>query len=236
MSERIRRDEVLGSGDDIPKVPEPRKRSRLAGWLSALVPKEEKFFDLFEQQAAKVVAGAHLLRDLVESYVDVESKAARLKEVEHDGDLIIHEIMDKLNRSFITPIERDDIRALAQFLDDVLDDVEGVGARLVMFGVKKPTAACQELVRIICRAAEEIEKAVKNLKDLQNLGVFLVEVSRLENQADHITREQIGKLFREEQDLRELIRWKEIYQRLENCADRCEDVGNIIEDIVVKNA
>src|SRR5688572_10492138 len=187
------------------------------GW--SLLPREEKFFVLFDRMAAKVVEGAHRFRDLIENYTDVADKATRIKEVEHEADLIAHEVMDKLNKSFITPLEREDIRSLVMYLDDVIDDIEATSSKLVMFAIKKPTAEAAELTRIICRAAEEIEKAVKSLEAPKNLTIFLVEINRLENQADLICREQVAKLFREETDVRELLKWKEIYEQLEACAD-----------------
>jgi hypothetical protein len=186
--------------------------------------------------AAKVVEGAHRLRDLASDFTDVEAKAKKIKEIEHEGDILTHEVLDKLNKSFITPLEREDIRALAQYLDDVLDDIEGTADRLILYGVKKPTPAVVEMVGIVCKATEQIQKAVDTLENLREIHVFLVEINRLENMADNISREQIGRLFREEPDLRELLRWKEIYEQLESCADRCEDVADTIEDIVVKNA
>ena len=204
------------------------------GW--SLIPREEKFFTLFARMAEKVVAGAHLFRDFVTNYTDIETKARAIKTVEHEADLITHEVMDKLNKSFITPLEREDIRALAQYLDSVLDDIEGAANRFVLYGVKKPTPQAIEMVGLICQAAEQIRNAVESLENLREIHVFLVEINRLENMADNISREMIGKLFHDESDLREVIRWKDIYEQLESCADRCEDVADTIEDIVVKNA
>lgn len=204
------------------------------GW--SLLPREEKFFHLFDRMAAKVVEGAHRFRDLLEDYTDVVQKAKRIKEVEHEADLIAHEVMDKLNKSFITPFDREDIRALVMYLDDVIDDIEATADKLALFEVKKPTAAAAEMARIICKATEEIQKAVNQIEAPQTLNIFLVEINRLENMADNICREQLAKLFREEPDVRELLKWKEVYERLESCADRCEDVADVIEDIVVKNA
>ncbi len=204
------------------------------GW--SLLPREEKFFTLFERMAAKVVEAAHKFLDLVENYTDVPEKAKRIKEVEHEADLIAHEVMDKLNKSFITPLEREDIRSLTMYLDDVVDDIEATASKFALYAMKKPTAEAAEMARIIGKATEEIEKAVKHLESPENLNIFLVEINRLENLADHICREQLAKLFRDEPDVRELLKWKEVYEQLEACADRCEDVADIIEDIVVKNA
>lgn len=202
----------------------------------SIVPREEKFFALFKEMAAKVVQGAHLLRELMTDYSDLDAKTKAIRTVEHEADLITHEILNKLNKSFITPIEREDIRSLAQYLDTVLDDIEGVANRLQAYGIEKPTAQAIEMTSLICQATEQIQKAIGSLQKLKSIHIFSVEINRLENMADNISREMIGKLFREEADVRELIRWKEIYEKLERCSDRCEDVANVIEDIVVKNA
>jgi predicted phosphate transport protein (TIGR00153 family) len=202
----------------------------------SILPREEKFFTLFAELAAKVTEGARRLQELVTNYTDVEAKTRAIKEIEHEGDLITHEVLDKLNKSFITPLEREDIRALAQYLDDVLDDIEATADRFLLFGVTRPTSAAIEMVGIIVKATVQIQKAVDSLENLKEIHVFVVEINRLENMADNVCREEIGKLFHHEQDLREVLRWKEIYEQLESCADRCEDVADTIEDIVVKNA
>jgi len=203
----------------------------------SLFPKNERFFDLFSLSASNIRLAAGQLLDLVQDFNNVEEKANRLKEVESRGDTITHEIIELLNSSFITPIDREDIYALAGKLDDVLDDIEGVGSRLYLFNVERPTAECIELVQIVVRATEVIEKAIKNLKKMHGLKEFFVEIHSLENQADQITRALVAKLFHNgSTDVVGLIKWKEIYGRLEHTADRCEDVANIIEDIAVKNA
>ena len=202
----------------------------------SILPREVKFFELFSELGAKVIESSNQLRDLVTNYVDVEAKTKLMKQTEHEADLITHRILDRLNKSFVTPLERDDIRALAQRLDDVLDDMEHAGNRMLLFGIVKPTDEAKELVAIICKAAEQIAQAVDSLQDLREVQPFLVEINRLENQADDVSRRAIGKLFHEEKDLRELIRWKEMYEQLERVTDRAEDVADTIEDIVVKNA
>lgn len=207
----------------------------------SLFPKNERFFDLFSLSATNIRLAAEQLLNLVKDFNQVAEKASRLKDVETEGDSITHEIIDLLNSSFITPIDREDIYALAGKLDDVLDEIEGVSSRLHLFGVERPTAECIELVEIVVRCTEAIEKAVKGLKKsfnkMANLKEFFVEIHSLENQADQITRALVAKLFNNGQsDVVGLIKWKEIYGRLEHTADRCEDVANVIEDIVVKNA
>lgn len=203
----------------------------------SLFPKNEKFFDLFAQSASNIRVAAEYFLQMVMDFTDVPKKANHLKELESKGDSITHEIIDYLNASFITPIDREDIYALAGNLDEVLDEIEGVASRMDLFDVDKPTKECIDLVQIVVKAAHSIEKAVVNLKHFSGLKDFLVEIHRLENQADQITRGMTAKLFHDpDVDVKSLIKWKEIYARLEHTADRMEDVANVIEDIAVKNS
>jgi predicted phosphate transport protein (TIGR00153 family) len=199
-------------------------------------PKNDRFYDLFVLSASNIRLAAQQLLTMVQDFTEVEEKARRLRDVESEGDSITHSIIEHLNSSFITPFDREDIYALAGKLDDVMDEIEGVGSRLFLFGVEKPTAECVDLVKLVVRSSEAIEKALKNLKKFDGLQSFLVEIHTLENQADQITRGLVAKLFHDGyDDVVNLIKWKEIYARLEHTADRCEDVANVIEDIVVKN-
>ena len=205
----------------------------------SLFPKNERFFDLFALSASNIRVGAEQLLNMVQDFTNVEHKASKLKDVEHQGDLTTHEIIEYLNSSFITPIDREDIYALAGKLDDVLDEIEGVGSRLHLFNVERPTPECIELVKVVVKAAECIEKATRSMRKMspKSMKAFFIEVHSLENQADQITRAVTAKLFHNgANDVLNLIKWKEIYSRLEHTADRCEDVANVIEDIVVKNA
>jgi predicted phosphate transport protein (TIGR00153 family) len=203
----------------------------------SLFPKNDKFFDLFSMSASNILVGAQMFLHMIQDFTNVAEKANRLKEIESKGDSITHSIIDHLNSSFITPIDREDIYALAGGLDEVLDEIEGVASRMHLFSVERPTAECVQLGQIVVRAAELIEKAVKNLRHFSGLKEFLVEIHSLENQADQITRRMVAQLFNEaNQDVLNLIKWKEIYARLEHATDRMEDVANVIEDIVVKNA
>jgi predicted phosphate transport protein (TIGR00153 family) len=204
----------------------------------SIFPKNDKFFDLFSLSACNIRLAAEQFLDMVQEFSEVETKANGIKELETKGDSITHEIIDYLNASFITPIDREDIYALAGRLDDVLDEIEGVANRMHLFNVARPTAECVELVEIVARAAGILEKAIRNLRHFSGLKEFLVEINSLENQADQITRRMTAKLFHNgngSTDVVNLIKWKEIYARLEHTADRMEDVANVIEDIAVKN-
>jgi predicted phosphate transport protein (TIGR00153 family) len=201
-----------------------------------LFPREESFFDLFAQQGALVREGCDMLLAMFQQFDSREEGARRLKDVEHRGDLVTHEIFERLNRTFITPLEREDIHALASGLDDVLDSVEAIGHRVVIFKVPAITPTALKLAEILTRCAHQIEQASKNLKDFKNLMTFTIEINRLENEADGISREAVADLFSGRHDLLDVMRWKEIYGRLENAADQCEDVANTIESIVIKNS
>jgi predicted phosphate transport protein (TIGR00153 family) len=204
--------------------------------LPRLTPKEEKFFDLLEVSAKNLLKGAVALKDLVDDYTNVEEKVKKIKNIEHNGDTIIHEIIDKLNKTFITPIDREDIHILASELDDVLDAIEGISSRLYHFKIQKPTPECIRLVNIIHQAVQQIERAISDLKHFDNLKPLCIEVNRLENEADQISQEMIGHLLDKEPDWRRAIKWKEIYGRLETAADHCENIADVIESIVVKSA
>lgn len=202
--------------------------------LPRLTPKEEKFFAMFEASAKNLLEGAEALKELVYDYTEVEEKLQRIEQIEHQGDNITHEIMDKLNKTFITPIDREDIHKLSSELDDVLDAIEGVASRLYYFKIDRPTPQCIRLVNIIYEAARQIERAVSDLKHFRSLMPFCIEINRLENEADQISRQMIGQLMEEEPDWRVAMKWKEIYGRLETAADHCENIANVIEGIVVK--
>ncbi len=206
-------------------------------WLKkiSLTPKEVDFFKMLRESSANVLEGARALKELMENYTEVEAKVKRIQEIEHAGDRITHRIFDKLNKTFITPIDSEDIYSLTSELDDVLDAIEGIASRFLNFRITEPTPEAKDLVHLICRAAEEINKALGNLRDLDHTLPFCVEINRLENEADDIVESLIGRMFEEEEDIRKLLKWKEIYSRMEVAADRCEDVANVIEAIVVKN-
>jgi len=203
--------------------------------LPRIIPKEEKFFGLLKSSAKNLLDGAELLKDLVHNYTEVEKKVKEIKELESKGDAIIHEIIERLNKTFITPIDREDIHILATELDDVLDAIEGISSRLLYFRIKKPTPECIRLVEIVYEAVKQIEKAISNLGHLDNLHQFCIEINRLENEADQISQEMVGQLLDKEPDWRVAIKWKEIYGRLETAADHCENIANAIEAVVVKS-
>ena len=204
-----------------------------------LIPREEKFFDLFRQQAANVVEGARLIRGFLEDYTDLDQKRLKIEMVESAGDEIAHRIIEKLNTTFITPMDREDIHALASALDDILDLIYATAQRLHLYGVKAITSDAIALANVILRAAEETEALVDRMEDMRNarnLKARWIEVNRLENEGDKISRQAIAGLFEREKDPIEVIKWKEIYEHLETAIDKCEDAANIVEAVVLKNA
>ncbi len=203
--------------------------------MFSLFPKEEDFFTLFKRQASLVRQTCDLLLEMMDKFDDLETRAKRLKDVEHEADLVAHELFERLNRTFITPLEREDIHDLGSGLDDVIDAVEAIGSRIVLFRIQSPTPEARQLAEILAKCGVQIEKTVENLKGFKNLMSFAIEVHRLENEADTISRQAVADLFDGSHDLLDVMRWKEIYGRLEGAADKCEDVANVIEAIVLKN-
>lgn len=204
-----------------------------------LLPREEKFFDLFEQQAENVLAGARLLKDVLDDFGDLPHKRMLVEKVESHGDEICHRIVEKLNTTFITPMDREDIHALSSALDDILDYINASVQRLELYHVSSITDEARALANIIIRAAEETLALTQNLSNMKNTKTMKerwIEVNRLENEGDSVSRAAIAALFEKETDPIEVIKWKEIYEHLETAIDKCEDAANIVEAVVLKNA
>jgi uncharacterized protein len=205
--------------------------------MFGLIPKDEKFFEMFKAMTQNTILGAEELKDMLDNFVDPIASQRRIKELEHKGDHLTHEIIKKLNKSFITPFDREDIYALASGLDDVMDLIDASAQRFVMYNVERPTPEAQQLAFIILKGCQAIAKAVALLGgNLDRLNEYCVEVNALENEADRVSREAISRLFDEEKDPIQLIKWKEIYETLEKATDKCEDAANVLESVVVKNA
>ena len=200
------------------------------------IPREAKFFDLFAEMTINLTTGALQLRDLLQDYEDVSAGVQKIKGTEHKGDEIAHALFIKLNSSFITPFDREDIHTLASSLDDVLDYINAAADRLVTYKITKPPAAAVELATIILRQAEELAKAVALLEKGDALIEHCVEVNRLENEADAISRAAIGYLFETETDPIRLIKHKELIEVLEIATDKAEDAANVLETVVLKGA
>ncbi len=205
--------------------------------MFGLIPKEEKFFTMFKERTWNIIEGAELFKEMIDNFEDPVGSQRQIKDVEHKGDSITHDIIKKLNKSFVTPLDREDIYALSAALDDVLDLIDASAQRFVMYNVEKPTAEAKELAFIILKSCQTIDKAVSLLgKKMEHIAEYCVEVNSLENEADRVCREAVSRLFDEEKDPIQLIKWKEIYETLERVTDKCEDAANILESVVVKNA
>jgi uncharacterized protein len=201
-----------------------------------LIPREERFFDLFAEDAANVLAAARLLEAMLRSYDAPEQRASEIRDLEHRGDELSHEIGRRLERTFVTPFDREDIHALISALDDVLDFVEESADTFVLYRIEAPTAVAIQQATIVVRQCEQLQQALSHLRGFKGLEPYWIEVHRLENEGDQLARQAIADLFSGGADAIEVIRWKEIYSLLEQTIDRCEDVANIIERITIKQA
>jgi uncharacterized protein len=202
------------------------------------IPKEEKFFVHFEDLAVKIEEGGELFLEILNNYEHSESKVSTLKGIEHEADTITHLIYEKMHKTFLTPFDREDIYALANKMDSVLDMIEASAVRMYLYKVKKPGDEIKELARVLNSAISKIKKIVHQLRDKKNSKMILeacVEINTLENEGDYILRQAVARLFEKETDAKELIKLKEIFERLEEAIDDCEDVSNIVEGIVLKN-
>jgi uncharacterized protein len=201
-----------------------------------LIPRDERFFDLFVEDAANVLGGARLLEAMLRTYDQPEARAAEIRATEHRGDEISHDIGHRLEATFVTPFAREDIYALISGLDDVLDFIEEAADTFVLYRVEAPTATAVEQAGIIVKQVELLHDALAHLQGFQGLDRYWIEVHRLENEGDRIVRAAIAGLFNDEKDPINLVKWKEIYGLLEETIDKAEDVANIIERITIKHA
>ncbi len=202
-------------------------------------PRDEKFFDLFENAGDKIEEGIIALIDLLDDYTNVAEKVKKIKDLEHESDKITHDTIDKLNRTFITPIDREDIHELITKMDDIMDFVEAVSQRLWLYRVQKPTPEMKELAITLQKAMRVVKQAIKDLRNLKNPQLILkscIEVNTVENEGDQLLRKAMTSLFDNVPDPINVIKLKELYEIIEMAIDRCEDVANIIEGVVLKNA
>lgn len=203
-----------------------------------LIPRDEKFYDLFEELASKIEEGGKLFIDILNNYKYSEPKIAKLKEIEHEADIITHRTYEKMHRTFLTPLDREDIYNLVNKMDSVLDMIEAAAVRMQLYKIKKPADEIKELARILNEAIKKVKKIVYALRDKKKSKEILedcVEINTLENEGDIVLRMTMARLFEREKDPFELIKWKEIFERIEESIDVCEDVSNIIEGIVLKH-
>jgi predicted phosphate transport protein (TIGR00153 family) len=201
-----------------------------------LIPREESFFDLFEQMTLKVKQGADELLALLRDYTDLDRKATRVLDIEHEGDEITHEVMKRLNTTFVTPFDREDIHRLASNLDHVLDHVEAAAEFLQLHRIEKPMEQMISLAETLARACETTAQAMPKLRKMRDLESYWVEINRMENEGDRLFRRTIAELFSGDYKAMDVLKNKDIIEEIESAIDRVEDVANTVEGIVLKQA
>lgn len=208
------------------------------GFKEWILPRDKQFYNLLESESKNVLEGANVFLDMLNNYNDIEERQDKIKQIEHCGDNIVHDILEELNKAFITPIDHEDISKLATSFDDILDYIDGTSIRLVLYEIKKPEENMIKLAEIIVKQANELDLALKGLRNIKNpveIEKRCIEVNRLENFADDIYKRSVANLFKR-QDAIEIMKLKEVYDRLEFATDKAEDAANVISDIVVKNS
>jgi len=205
----------------------------------SFIPREQVFFPLFEESAHNMVKAAQCLKELVDSWENVEQKVNEITELEHQGDLVTHKIMAQLHRTFVTPFDREDIAQLTHTMDDITDFIHAASDAMLLYKVDRPGRRARELADIIVQGATEIERAMPKLRrrgELKKILKRCVELNRLENAADRVYRSAIAELFSDSSDMAHVIKWREIYEHMESATDRCEDVANVLEGVAIKYA
>ena len=205
----------------------------------SLIPRSGRFYELFDQSARNLVVASEALTDLLEHFENVETKTAHLKDLEHEGDEITHEIYLQVHKTFVTPFDREDIAALAQRMDDVMDYIEGASTAIRTYGISQPSAAARGLADLIRLQCVQLERAVSVLRHkgrLKSILEQLKEINRLENEADSLYLNSMAELFRGETNAVDIIKWRDIYDQLEEATDSAEQVAHILEAIVLKHA
>src|SRR5690349_18436772 len=200
-----------------------------------LIPKEERFYDDFTAMAEQIRVGAGLLDEMLAPDKPIWDKADEIKEIEHKCDFLTHEIIQRLNRTFVTPLDREDIHALARSLDDVMDAIDASAARIRLYRLERVRFGARELAQIISASAQQVRLALDALEKNKALKTNAIEINRLENEADRVHQQAVSQLFDEERDPILVMKWKEALDYLEEATDRCEDVANVLEGVTVKH-
>ena len=208
----------------------------MATFIRRFMPQEMDFFLLFEKQAENVVAGAAALTKMLEHYTGVQDQVQGIKDIEHAGDEITHQIFRKLNQTFVTPFDREDIHELCGTTDDIIDLIDAAASRFVLYRIAHIRPGTVELSKVLTLAAIELSTAIHALKTPTKALQHIIEINRLETESDRICRSLIACLFDEEKDPVQIIKWKEIFEVVETAVDKCEDVSNVLESIILKNA
>jgi uncharacterized protein len=208
----------------------------MPGFLQRFMPHDGDFFVLFQKQAENIVEGAHAFVRMLEHYTGVPEQVQIIKAIEHNGDEITHQIFRKLNQTFITPFDREDIHELCSTMDDVIDLIDAASSRFVLYRVTEVRHGTIELTKVLAAATSELKEAIHAMESPEKALHRVIEINRLENESDRICRILIAQLFEEEKDPVQIIKWKEIFEVIETAVDKCEDVSNVIESVILKNA
>jgi uncharacterized protein len=211
-------------------------RSREVRLSSVIAPREREFFDLFEEAGGNILRATGLLDEMLRDFPEKSALARDILICEQDGDRITHDIIQRLNQTFVTPIDREDIYEMAGALDDVVDYTEEVADYLGLYKIEAPMDQAQQLAKVLHACGRQIAEAMPRLRGFKDISHYTVEINRLENDGDRITREAIASLFDNGIDPMVVIRWKDIFERLEEAIDATEHVANILEGIVIKNS
>lgn len=213
-----------------------RLRGILGGNTKSLIPRERRFYDLFEQQAATLVHSAGLLEQALADATNLPERQREIKDLEHQGDDLTHEIIRALNQTFVTPFDREDIYELAAGLDDILDYIEEIADTTNLYGITAIPEPARELAGLLARAVAQLEEAIGKLEPARRSEENVIEVHRLEDVGDSVSRRAIAELFSGQHPPLEVIKLKDLYGLLEDALDRCEDIANVLEGIAIKNA
>lgn len=201
-----------------------------------ILPRDEKFYDMFTQLAKRLTASATLLHEMFKSPGELNAKVATIKGLEHEADNLTHDIIDRIDRTFVTPFDREDIHALASELDDVIDLIDGTARRATIFRIQKTRPAAVVLAEVLERAARTVEEGVRDMKDAKHVYAISEKLKVLEEEGDAVYHDAMGALFAEGGDALEVVKWKDLYDKIEDALDQCEDVGNVLQSIALKNA
>jgi predicted phosphate transport protein (TIGR00153 family) len=208
------------------------------GALSFLIPQEKQFFDMIDKQSKNVLEGVNALVDMLENYTDLEKKRMNIKTIEHEGDKMVHDTFEELNKTFITPIDREDITEIISSLDDILDHMEDVAERLIIYEITTPPLYMMRFAKTLQKSMEDLHCAIsliRNMKKADDIRKFCRNVNTFENEGDVLLREAMADLFKKN-DAIEIMKLKELYEYMEDAIDKCEDASDVIGNILVKYA
>ncbi len=201
-----------------------------------ILPRDEKFYDMFTELAKRLTGSASILQEMFQSPTQLDAKVTAIKGLEHEADNLTHDIIDRIDRTFVTPFDREDIHSLASELDNVIDLIDGTARRAQIFRIQKVRPAAVVLAEVLARAGCAVEEGVRDMKNAKHVYAISEKLKSLEEEGDAVYHEAMGKLFAEGSDAIDVIKWKDLYDKLEDALDQCEDVGNVLHSIALKNA